>query len=149
QDIEVAMTELLKRPADKPIEVALVESLQADSATPLNRFLAVLCLGALDSLPQVLDALADEDDRHGDMPRSAVIALRQWIGRKADRDQKLSDSLAGDKKYTPRQADTLLQLLHGFPPRQMFVEEPQTWQVLIEELTHDKPAIRQLAYYQL
>jgi hypothetical protein len=146
QDALQALTDLLKRSFEnKPIELVVEESLQSDR--PMSRILAVYGLGALDATGKVLDALADEDERHGEMRDAAVLALRQWIGRRAENDHKLYETLQQEKHYTPQQAETVMQLLHDLTQEQLAL--PQTWEAIIGLLRADKPAIRTLAYWHL
>jgi hypothetical protein len=144
---EAALTDLLRRllsrAPDKPIESVAEESLQADK--PERRVLGVLCLGALDAISKVLDALADDDERHDDLREAAVQELRQWLGRRGDR--ALYDVLVEQKRYTPSQAETIMQLLHGFTEEQL--RQVQTWEALIGYLNSDKAPIRTLAYWHL
>jgi hypothetical protein len=140
-----ALDGLLRRWSAKPAEVILEESLQSDQ--PLSRVLGVLSLGALEAIPKVLDALADEDEGRRELRDAAVMALRQWIGWRADHDRKLYDILKDEKHYTPSQAETFMQLLHGFTEEQLL--QPATYETLIGFLQSDKPTIRTLAFYHL
>jgi hypothetical protein len=144
---ETALNELLRRlvsrAPDKPVESVVEESLQSDR--PESRVLGVLCLGALDAVGKVLDALADDDPRHEDLREAAVQELRQWAGRRGDR--PLYDVLTQQKRYTPSQAETIMQMLHGFTEEQL--RQPQTWEALIGYVNSDKAPIRALAYWHL
>jgi hypothetical protein len=146
---EAALGELLQRlngrPPATPVELALEESLQSDK--PLSRVLGVYCLGALDAVGKVLDALADDDERHPEVRDAAVIELRHWIGRRADNQKRLYQALVEEKRYTPSQAETVLQLLHDADVEQL--RQPETWGALIGYLRSDKASIRNLAYWHL
>jgi tRNA A-37 threonylcarbamoyl transferase component Bud32 len=144
-DMSLALDSFLPRlEADKPIEPLLQEMVQ--SPHPARRMLAVYCLGALDRLPELLDCLADEEERRPDVRRTAVCALLHWLGR-ADRDAELLRVLVQDKHYQQRQAVTVVELLHGFTDEQL--KEPPTWERLVFLLKSERPAIRELAYYHL
>jgi hypothetical protein len=106
--------------------------------------MAVYGLGALDQVAELVDALANPK---GDVRDVAVIALRHWIGRKQGQDLKLYNVLTKEKNFTPNQAAILVQLLHSFGDVQQ--SQPATYETLIDYLMHDKPAIRQLAYWHL
>src|SRR5262249_54504202 len=142
---ETALRELLQRlvsrAPDKPVESVVQESLQADK--PASRVLGVFSLGALDAVGKVLDALADDDERRMEMRDVAVIELRHWIGRRADNQKRLYEALLEEKRYTPSQAETVLQLLHDFDSEQL--RDTQTWAALIDYLRSDKAPIRTLA----
>jgi hypothetical protein len=122
---------------------ALVEMSHAENAD--QRRLAVFGLGAIDDLPHLLDALADE--KNADVRDSAVVALRHWIGRRRGQDMSVYDALLRIKKYPAGQAEVVMQLLHSFDDRDR--ARPATYEVLIDYLMHDRIAIRQLAHWHL
>src|SRR5262249_25884973 len=108
------------------------------------RFLAVLCLGSLDYLSELLDAL--EDPQHPDVREAAVIALRHWLGRKAGQDRLLGAALR-QKGYSEVKSDVVLHLLRSPDPEDLARRE--TYALLIEHLGSDKAGIRQLASWHL
>jgi len=110
-----------------------------------DRRLGVIALGATDDLPQLIDALNDE--KQPDVRLNAVQVLRHWIGRGPGQDQKLYDYLVTEKKYPPGQADIALRLLHSFGRADL--GRPETWELLIAYLTHDKQPVRELARWHL
>jgi hypothetical protein len=110
-----------------------------------GRTLGVLCLGAIDDLPRLMDALGDEQSGHDDVRDAAAGTLRQWIGRRADNDAKLFQSL--QKKYSKGQAEAIMQLLHRFPETAR--QSLATLQLLVQYLRSPKAAIRQLAFSEL
>src|SRR5262249_39589253 len=130
--------------ADNPIEPVLQEMVQ--SQHPARRILAVYCLGARDRPPELLDCLANEEERRPDIRRTAVCALLHWLGQ-ADRDAELLQVLVKEKRYPEQEAATVVELLHGFTDEQL--KEPPTWERLISLLKSERPAIRELAYYHL
>jgi hypothetical protein len=143
ESMNVALGELSKTLTGKtPLLVVLSEAMQ--SAQPKSRELAVLSLGAIDALPELLDALANE--KFSDVRESAVAVLRHWLGRREGQEKKLREALLA-KRYTTSQADIVLQLLHTFSPDDL--SKKQTYEVLIEYLRHDNPAVRQLATWHL
>ena len=77
----------------------------------------------------------------------AVVALRHWIGRGTEEDRHLHEVLIQEQKYPANQAEIVMQLLHGFDTNDL--ARPATYEVLIEYLMHDRPAIRQLAQWHL
>ncbi|HXG08471.1 MAG TPA: hypothetical protein VNK04_01660, partial [Gemmataceae bacterium] len=124
------------------LHVVLAEDMR--SPRPMTRELAVLSLGAVDALPEVLDALADE--KFPDVREAAVMALRHWLGRREEQAKKLRQALL-EKRYSDSQADTLLRLLHTFSAEDRAKRD--TYEMLIEYLRHDQPAVRQLAAWHL
>jgi hypothetical protein len=136
-----------------PIEVALAEVLQPGDAGagPLHRVLAVRCLAAIDALPDLIDALGD-DQKPSEVRIETVSALRHWIGRSEDQERKLFDPKlrAGaliDKQYRLAEAEWIMMLLHPFAEQQQ--RNPDTYSLLIELLKHEKLALRELAYFHL
>jgi hypothetical protein len=76
-----------------------------------------------------------------------VLALRHWIGRGPNQDQKLFEKLLKEKGFTPVDAETCMQLLHSFSEAE--VARPELYETLIDYLDHKKPEIRALAYWHL
>jgi hypothetical protein len=109
----------------------------------LTREFAVYGFAALGDLGRVADALADA--KHVDMRETAVIALRNWIGVKPDRDLQLYRAFIDVQGYTAFEAEAVLQLLHN----PFVVEQPETYETLIEYLNHKKVAVRELARWHL
>jgi hypothetical protein len=134
---------------DKPLGDAL-EDLRAfaDRDTDagraaVTRRLVVYSLGALDDLPRLVQCLTDA--KHADVRDAAIDALRAWIGRGPGQDQEVYNLLVKQDKYTPTQAEVVMQLLHSpFQP-----DEPETYQTLIDYLRHDNLAVRELARWHL
>jgi hypothetical protein len=141
--VRAALDRIEKRVAREPAETALTESLAAND--PAERRAAVYCLGALDYLDRVLDALADA--KHADVRESAVLALRHWIGRGPGQDLKVYNALTERHKLTPRQAEIVLQLLHS--PDEDQRREPALYERLIAGLRSSQLPIRELAYWHL
>jgi hypothetical protein len=132
------------------VESVLLTSLKSER--PSHRVLAVRFLGAIDALPNVLDALGDEDPVHADVRLEAIAVLRHWLGRNEDQDKKLYDKKAGtgaliDKRYRPSQAEIIMQLLHFLSDEQR--QDPETYQTLIDYLSLNQLVIRELAYWHL
>jgi hypothetical protein len=109
----------------------------------LTREFAVYGLAAVVDLGHVADALADA--KNVGTREAAVIALRNWIGARPDRDMQLYRVFSDVEGYTPAEAETVLQLLHS----PFVVEQPETYESLIEYLNHKKIAVRELARWQL
>jgi hypothetical protein len=105
---------------------------------------AVYGSASLDELGPVVDALAD---KHADVRDAAVQALRAWIGRGPGQDRKLYDWLQADKKFSKGQSATVLDLLHSFGDDDL--GRPETYEALIAELRHARPAVRELAAWHL
>jgi hypothetical protein len=131
-----------KLTADRPTGAMIAESLDA-AETPAGRNLAILCFGAIDSLPDLIAALANEVNI--DVRDAAIEAVRHWLGRGAGQRERFRKELAG--KYTTSETDTLLYLLRL--PSGEDLREHDTFAIPIGELNNDKLAIRHLAFWHL
>jgi hypothetical protein len=128
---------------------SVIPGLVTDSNAYL-RMLGVLCLGAIDDLPHLVEALNDDD--HAEVRTVAIFVLRNWMSRSADpgkeaNAQALELYAALEKKYGPIVAETVMELLHSYSQKE--TEDPATWDTLIEYLNSPKLPIRELASWQL
>lgn len=113
-----------------------------DQAKALAEF-AVFGLAALNDIDRVMQAL--DDPKQADARRFAIAALRHWIGDATGRDRSLHQFLIDQLGYSKAQATTVLQLLH----RAFAADDPDTYEILIAYLRHDKLAVRELAWSNL
>jgi hypothetical protein len=144
KDMLAAINELNNRLGTKAVEVALAET--RTDTKPAARILAIRCLAAVDDIGKLMAALADDQDVI--TRETANLALRHWIGQKAENELKLYRALYQQMKaYTPLQAEVVLELLHLFPPEAR--QNPDTYEKLIANLTDPKLAIRHLSYWHL
>ena len=127
----------------KSIEPVIEKFLVSDN--PLDRRLAVAALAATDQLPRLAKALRESNQ--ADVWDDAVLALRHWIGRAPGQDQLLYQALIDSKKYTPLEAETMLELLHDFGDDDL--ARPAVYQYLIRHLDSDQLFVRGLAYWHL
>jgi hypothetical protein len=125
--------------AKDTIDVFLAEALRDREIG--NRVLALRCLGAMSDMPYLLDALANE--KYLDVRVVAIEELRHLLGLGTKNEEKLTQVLK-QKNYSNAQAQTILQLLHGFSPQQW--GDATTRATVVEYLNHDKLAIRQLTH---
>jgi hypothetical protein len=128
--------------AQKDVASALADALR-DQQVPV-RALAVYALATVGDLPPVLKTLAESKDRA--VSGAAVTALRHWSGLGPAHDERLYEALMRDG-YKPVQAEVVVGLLHGFSRADL--DRRETYETLIDYLTHDRPAVRQLAAWQL
>ena len=133
----------IKSMLEKPVDSVAKEFMDSDDAT--QRRAAAVLAGALDQVPQMFDALADA--KHADVRDTAVLVLRNWIGRGPRQLARLYQGLTDHGKMTPNQAKTAIQLLFGFDDDQQ--EQPATYELLIGYLQHDSLPIRELARWHL
>jgi hypothetical protein len=127
----------------KSIDKVLDELINSDD--PMARRLAVVAMGAFDDLKRLGEALSKTT--HQDVWDNGVLVLRHWIGRGPGQDQRLYQGLIDRANYSPIQAEAALQLLHSFGEADL--ARPETYQMLIDYLGHDKLAIRGLANWHL
>jgi hypothetical protein len=151
-EMKLAVDDLGKLLAEEKSAVAVTIMELLNSQFPRHRMLGVWCLGALDDLPHLLNALDDQEEMHSEIRRTAIHALRQWLGRGPQQDNllynptKASGALI-DRKYTAEEADTVMLLLHDITPEQE--NSPEMYDLLIRSLKHTKLPIRELAISRL
>jgi hypothetical protein len=140
RDIQYSLDALSRRSMLKDrVELSLTEGVKEPD---LNlRVLAVRFLGAIGDPAKLLDCLADE--RHVDVRVMAIEELRHLLAQNPQNDEKIYTVLK-QKNYSDTQAQTLLQLVHGFPQEQWTV--PTMRATVVEYLNSDKLAIRQIAH---
>ncbi len=124
----------------KAVDVGLAELMK--SSEKLTRNTAVRCLGAIDDLPGLLDALNQDKVEQRD---AAIETVMQWIGTSRDNDYKFYDLLG--QRLKKNEADTFIKLLHGFS--QQDASRPETYEWLIENLRHSQLTIRELTRWNL
>jgi hypothetical protein len=156
EDTNIALDAVSKRLSGPGrIETGLIEMVQPAEITPLNgmnALLAVRSLGALDAVGDLIHILEDAD-KPPMLRQEAMFTLRHWTGRNDGQEAKLYDpktgsgALTGGGKYNRGEAETIMSLLHSLTPEQL--RTPDTWAYLIENLKHDKLAIRELSFYHL
>jgi hypothetical protein len=127
----------------RPIRAALDGLVKSDRR--VDRLVGVTWMGALDQLPQLLDALADA--RHADVRDQAILVLRQWMGRNAGQVGKLYQALKEHLHNSDVTARTVVQLLFGFNDEER--AQPATYELLIGDLMHKQLPVRELAYWHL
>jgi hypothetical protein len=127
----------------KPVETVLEEFVQSNN--PGDRRLAVIAMAAFDDLANLGKAL--REGKQPDVWDNGVIALRHWIGRGPGQDQLLYKRLVEVAKCSPVEAEDILQLLHSFSPEE--VNRPETYEMLIDHLDHNRLAVRGLANWHL
>ena len=115
------------------------------SDDPAARRVGLVAVAAVDDLPALCRELAAP--RTADAFDFAPTVARYWLGRPGGQDQRLYRHLTTAGGYTEGQARVLLQLLFGFAPADL--ARPETYEVLIDYLGSDKPAVRHLAAWHL
>jgi hypothetical protein len=129
--------------AKKSIGAALDVMLASED--PDERRLAIYGMAATDDLDRLLKAYLTT--KKIDVLDDTVVALRHWIGRGPGQDLKFYNLMVKERKVPPVLAATIMQLLHGFSKAEL--DEPETYEMLVDYLKHDRPAIRALAHWHL
>lgn len=145
-------------PAGRQVAAAVEKfraALAADPARAIDSFLnsedptevriALVALGAFDDLDRLVRVLSAA--RSPAVWDFGVAVWRHWLGRGPGQDQRLYDYLTSRGGYSDGQARVIVQLLFGFSAEDTAL--PETYEVLIDYLTHEKPLIRNLAAWHL
>jgi hypothetical protein len=132
-----------KRAAATSVSEATDELLKSDDEAA--RRSAVLLLAALDDVDRLGEALVGA--KHQDVWDAGIVALRAWIGRGPGQDQRLYKLLTEKKTIPPREAESILQLLHSFGDDDL--KRPETYDALIAYLGSERLSLRELAYWHL
>ncbi len=129
--------------ADKGVPAALNALLTSDEH--IDRRVGVIACGALDQLPRLgaFFKLA----KHPDVLDDAILVFRHWISREPGQDQKLYRALIDKAGFSKVEAESMMELLHGFSDED--VAQPETYELLITDLNDSRLAIRALAYWNL
>lgn len=140
--VEAAIAKFREARAADPLKA--IDTFLA-STDPIDQRIALVTLGGHDELQKMGKALSEAKSmQEWDF---GITILRHWLGRSRGQDQKLYSALIELRGYTPDEARTILQMLFGFSDND--IKQPETYEVLIEYLIHDKPGIRNLAAWHL
>jgi len=129
--------------ATKSLDAAIEAALKSDDK--LRQRGGIVLLGATDNLDKLSEVLAKSDDP--EIWNQAVITARHWIGRAPGQEMKLYQVFTEKVKMKPVHAETILQLLHSFD--EAALKNPETYDMLISYLNHERLGIRGLAYWHL
>jgi hypothetical protein len=140
---QAARERFVRVAADKGAEAALDALLDSDE--PIGRRVGVIAAGALDDLARLGEFF--HRCKHADLLDTGVLVLRHWSARGPGQDQRLYQALIAKRGYKPVEAESMLQLLHGFNDEEL--AEPETYQLLITYLTDARLGIRALAHWNL
>lgn len=141
KDLTLALDELSKRVGVKPVDVALAEARKDGKGASL--VLSILSMGAVDDLNELVGALVDD---RPEVRWATIYTLTQWSSRKSENDLRLFDALQKNG-YSAVQAQTIMDLLHGFSEDDG--SKPETFEVLIDYLRHEKLIVREMAWRHL
>jgi hypothetical protein len=116
-----------------------------ESPDPTTRAIGALFLGALDAIPQLIEAL--EDRVHPEVRGSSAYALRHWMARNREQDAELYRTFIEKRAYPKEKAALLMRLLHDVS--ELDARKPETFEQLIDSLNHENLNIRELAFWHL
>jgi hypothetical protein len=143
--------------SDKKVNIAIKEGLTKED--PLARMLSVYCLGEVDDLGNLIDALGDEELTHVADRQAAVYTLKRWLARGAAQSKVLYfEPKDKDKTPTPTgvlidkvgkagDARRIFDLLFDLPVEDW--RKPETFEVLARCLRSPRVAIAELGYMHL
>ena len=141
-DYEAALAKFRDLRAGQPAD-AVAKFLASESRA--EQRIALVMLGATDDLETLAKAITAA--RTAEAWDFGMGVVRHWLGREAGQDKRLYEFLVRVRDYTPPQAATLIRMLNGFDAADS--RKPETYEVLIEYLLHEKAAIRNLAAWHL
>lgn len=144
-DTMAALADYDKLLNQKPAVLDAVFTEVRESDDACVRALGTLILGAIDALPQLVDAL--EDRVHVEVRSAARIALQAWISRSVEHRLELYHTLFERKGYAKDKAQIVMELLHGISASA--AQQPETYQKLIDYLNHENLVIRDMAWHRL
>jgi hypothetical protein len=138
----------------KSVNIALKEGSELSRDLGL-RLLCIYSMSAIDDLGKLVDILASEAPASAPDRDGAIFALRRWLSRGPRQgDQLYNDDgktktgvLLNGGRYTPKEADLILTLLHDFSNEDS--RRKETFELLVHYLSNDKLAIRELARWHL
>jgi hypothetical protein len=148
--MNAALKDLEARLSARKPNVAIKEGLTKED--PLARMLSVHCLGEVDDLGNLIDALGDKELTHVPDRQAAVYTLKRWLARGAAQWKLLYDDRTGkgalrDRKYKPGEASCIRDLLFDLPVEDW--RKPETFEVLARCLRSPRVAIAELGYMHL
>jgi hypothetical protein len=123
--------------------VGLAEAV--NSKNQAKQILAVRSYGAIDDLLSLVDGL--RENLSSNLRMTALITLQNWMTTSRDAEYKLFDVLKS--KYKAGEANIIMALLHNTYHTAAALSRPETYETLIQYLTNDVVAIRELAAYHL
>jgi hypothetical protein len=141
----LALTDLEARLKKEEAVVDAVWTEVKESEFKQHRVLGVMCLGALDAVPHLVDCLEDRENM--EVREAAAQTLRQWASRQRDNDLELFKTLHEKKKFSEEKAEIIMQLLHSISDEAR--RDPKTYATLIGYLNHDNLVVRDLAFWHL
>lgn len=115
------------------------------SNDPRKVRLAIIAMCATDDVERLQQAFYTT--RSPEVLELCITVLRHWLGRDAAHRMEFYNTLIANKKITPTQAITVIQLLQSFDEHEL--AQVETYETLVSYLRHQALGIRALALYHL
>lgn len=138
-----AMTKFRERVGASSAEQAITDAVKSNDE--LERRIGLNMLGATDRLEPLLDAIGDA--KQADVRENGLRALRHFMSRSPEHEQKVNQALIDHRKLSKAHAQTVTELLHS--PSAEDRAKPETYETLIALLRHPRLAVRELARFHL
>ena len=104
---------------------------------------AVQCLAVTQDHIALVSAIAIAE--HDEATAEAILGLREWLSSESGNGEELLDALVHE--FTEEDSQTLYQLLWGYD--EAHARDAKASRELVRWLSHDRPAIRRLAYFHV
>ncbi len=143
KNLEVALKD--KKPA-----LAFKEMLSKEDN--VSRVLGVLGYGAIGDADALVEILGDDERGRAAVRATAIFVLKHWLAQDPGHSRRLYDAkedsgVLRKRGYRAGQAETALTLLFDFPVKDRYTVT--TFDLLAKLLAHPKPAIAELAFWNL
>jgi uncharacterized protein (TIGR03000 family) len=129
--------------SSKPVGEVLDELVASDD--PVERLVGVVYIGATDDLTRMGKLI--HESKRPDTWDNVVRVLRHWLGRAPGQDQRFYNGLLKVRDYKPVQAESLIEMLHGFKESEL--DRPELYEMLIDFLVDGRTSMRGMAHWHL
>jgi hypothetical protein len=114
-----------------------------EDRVPEKSRLATSCLGLIGDCPMMLQVL--DRNEHHESREAAIRSLRSWVNLNSANREKLKAQISA--KFFKDDVDTIYRLIWGY--QEPDVRGKQVSRQLVEWLSHDSLAVRELAYHYI
>jgi hypothetical protein len=110
---------------------------------PEKSRLATACLGLIGDYPMMLEVL--DRNEHHESRETAIRSLRSWVNLNPVNREKLKTQIGA--RFFKDDVDTIYRLIWGYQDQDL--RSKQVSKQLVEWLSHDSLAVRELAYHYI
>jgi hypothetical protein len=114
---------------------------------PHQHRLAILCLGAMGEVQEIMNILGRRDELNAPDRVHAIVSLRRWLDHDRDQERKLLDFLPSALGYTLGESKKIMELLRD-PSFDQF-NSKDYYRDMARDLTSERVAIAELARWRL